>query len=105
MTNGTDPVCLSFFVADDALVLSYSITILHTDAWSKHLKVHMSKELFIEQNENLKLPNDFLSGIYDRISTKQITLLNDDHPMAKLEREEKGRCQEGQTRGKRVIGR
>ncbi|KAJ4463172.1 putative Brefeldin A-inhibited guanine nucleotide-exchange protein 2 [Paratrimastix pyriformis] len=68
--------------SEAALILAYAITMLHTDAHTKLVTNHMSKETFTAENLKLGVTAEYLSGIYDRITSKEIILVNDDHPYA-----------------------
>lgn len=65
--------------ADTAYVLSYSVIMLNVDQHSKKMKgPRMTPEDFIKNNrginDNADLPEEYLRGIFDEISTNEIVL-------------------------------
>ncbi|CDF38205.1 unnamed protein product [Chondrus crispus] len=69
-----------FANADAAYVLAYSTIMLHTDAHNDTIKNKMSKEEFIKNNRGINDGGDldpkFLSGLYNRITTTEIKLVD-----------------------------
>lgn len=69
-----------FANADAAYVLAYSTIMLHTDAHNDTIKKKMTKEDFIKNNRGINdggdLDPNFLSGLYDRITTTEIKLVD-----------------------------
>ena len=65
-------------IADAAYVLSYSVILLNTDAHNPQIKKRMTKEEFYRNNrginDNVDLPQDSLSDIYDEITTSEIRM-------------------------------
>eukprot|EP00850_Spirogloea_muscicola_P010395 SM000061S19222 [mRNA] locus=s61:207593:216818:+ [translate_table: standard] len=71
----------AFSSADTAYVLGYSVIMLNTDAHNPMVKNKMSKAEFIKNNRgidnNKDLPEEFLSGLYDRIVRNEIKMKAD----------------------------
>ncbi|KAL2603207.1 hypothetical protein R1flu_013143 [Riccia fluitans] len=71
----------AFTSADTAYVLAYSVIMLNTDAHNPMVKSKMSKAEFIRNNRGIDdgkdLPEDFMSALYDRISTNEIKMKAD----------------------------
>lgn len=67
-----------FANAETAFILSYSTIMLHTDAHNPMVRKKMTKEEFVRNNRGINdggdLPLDFLSGLYDRITTTEFRL-------------------------------
>lgn len=67
-----------FANADTAFILSYSTILLHTDAHNPMVRKKMTKEEFVRNNRGINdggdLPYDFLSGLYNRITTSEFRL-------------------------------
>ena len=70
-----------FTSADTAYVLAYSVVMLNTDAHNNQVKVKMSKPDFLKNNRGIDdgkdLDEDYLGGIYDRITTNEIKMKPD----------------------------
>jgi brefeldin A-inhibited guanine nucleotide-exchange protein len=70
--------------ADTGFVLAYSVIMLNTDAHNPNIKQErrMTKEGFVSNNRGIAagqdLPRDVLTGIYDAIVSRPITLKEDD---------------------------
>jgi brefeldin A-inhibited guanine nucleotide-exchange protein len=73
---------VEFASADTAYVLAYSIIMLNTDAHNPMVKNKMTREGFQKNNRGINgggdLPAEFLSEIYERITTNQIRMKDDD---------------------------
>eukprot|EP00897_Mesotaenium_endlicherianum_P001745 jgi/Mesen1/1599/ME000134S00728 len=71
----------AFTSADTAYVLAYSVILLNTDAHNPGVKNKMSKAEFIRNNRGIDdgsdLPEDFMSGLYDRIVMHEIKMKAD----------------------------
>eukprot|EP00850_Spirogloea_muscicola_P003472 SM000014S00260 [mRNA] locus=s14:364320:373142:+ [translate_table: standard] len=71
----------AFSSADTAYVLGYSVIMLNTDAHNPMVKNKMSKAEFIKNNRGIDndkdLPEEFLSGLYDRIVRNEIKMKAD----------------------------
>ncbi|EJF62771.1 Sec7-domain-containing protein [Dichomitus squalens LYAD-421 SS1] len=67
-----------FANADTAYVLAFSTIMLNTDAHSRQVKNRMTKQGFIANNRGINdgqdLPEEFLSAIYDDITTNEIRM-------------------------------
>lgn len=72
-----------FSKADTAYVLSYSLIMLNTDLHSSQIKLKMTLEEFLENNEGIDngkdLPKDFLVGLFNEIANNEIKLLSEQH--------------------------
>nr|POF12647.1 protein transport protein sec7 [Quercus suber] len=68
----------AFANADTAYVLSYSVIMLNTDQHSAQVKKRMTPEDFFKNNRGINdsadLPEDYLRGIFEDISTNEIVL-------------------------------
>lgn len=73
-----------FDKADTAYVLSYSIIMLNTDAHNPMVKNKMSREGFLKNNRRIpgvdELDDDFLTKIYDRITSNEIKMDHSNSP-------------------------
>lgn len=72
----------TFRSADTAYVLSYSVVMLNTDAHNPQVKTKMTLQDFLKNTHRVDngepLPNDFLTGIYNRITANEIKMRADD---------------------------
>ncbi|CAN0921422.1 Brefeldin A-inhibited guanine nucleotide-exchange protein 2 [Linum grandiflorum] len=71
-----------FISADTAYVLAYSVILLNTDAHNPMVKNKMSPDDFIRNNRGIDdgkdLPEEYLRSLYERISTNEIKMKEDD---------------------------
>ena len=69
---------LTFCHIDTAYVLAYSTIMLNTDAHNPQVKNRMTKADFTRNNRGINdgndLPEDFLSSIFDEITTNEIRM-------------------------------
>lgn len=85
-----------FPTADAAFILAFSVIMLNTDLHNPAIKEErrMTKEGFIRNNSGIcdgnSLPDEFLTGIFDRIKANPISLKEDDEAREKTAKE-KGR--------------
>ena len=67
--------------ADAAYVLAYSVIMLNTDAHNQQVSRKMTKEEFVKNlrgiNEGKDLPPDYLSQLYDSITSHEIKMTSD----------------------------
>ncbi|KAJ7228691.1 hypothetical protein GGX14DRAFT_614467, partial [Mycena pura] len=67
-----------FANADAAYVLAYSVILLNTDHYNPQVKRRMTKSDFIKNNRGINdgadLPEEFLSDIFDEITTSEIRM-------------------------------
>ncbi|CAN1157779.1 Brefeldin A-inhibited guanine nucleotide-exchange protein 3 [Linum perenne] len=71
-----------FISADTAYVLAYSVILLNTDAHNPMVKNKMSADDFIRNNRGIDdgkdVPEEYLRSLYERISTNEIKMKEDD---------------------------
>ena len=79
-----------FPTADAAFILAFSVIMLNTDLHNPAIKEErrMTKEGFLRNNSGIcdgqDLPEEFLTGIFDRIKTDPISLKEDDEAREKV---------------------
>ncbi|KAI8924147.1 hypothetical protein BC831DRAFT_436660 [Entophlyctis helioformis] len=76
-----------FAKADTAYTLAFSVIMLNTDQHSSQIKHRMDKSAFIKNNRGINdegdLPDEYLGGIFDEISTNEI-IMEEEHAGGKL---------------------
>ncbi|KAL4586003.1 hypothetical protein LXL04_010633 [Taraxacum kok-saghyz] len=81
----------AFTSADTAYVLAYSVIMLNTDAHNDTVKNKMTADDFIRNNRGIDdgkdLPEEYLRSLFERISTNEIKMKEDDFALQQRQSE------------------